>query len=111
MLDWCDRVGSYCVESLWSGAVVLDRYGLVIGGLSCWIVSAGLATICIGLLWWQPCVNKQGMPFLTGGGYIMQTSGKMLSICFNFCLNRQVAYMKVIRKHYSDYLRILAFCR
>ena len=83
--------------------------GSIVSGLSCWVAAAGLVATRVGLLWWQPYVNKQEMSFLTEGGYILQASGKMLSICFNFCLNRQVAYMKVIRKHYSDYLRILAF--
>ena len=67
---WCGALATR-VGLPWSGAAVPDRYGLMVGGLSCWIVSAGLATICIGFLWWQPYVNKQGMPFLTGGEGIL----------------------------------------
>lgn len=75
---------------------MLDRCGWS-GSYLCWI--AVVAAVC-----------KQTRNTLPDRrGYIVQASGKMLSICFNFCLNRQVAYMKVIRKHYSDYLRILAF--
>ena len=85
VLDWRDRVGSYCVESLWSGAAVPDRYGLMVGGLSCWIVSAGLVVTYVGLPWWQPYVDKQGMPFLTGGeGILCRQAGKCYRSALTF---------------------------
>lgn len=99
---WIAMVGSCRAGPLWFDGwwfVVLDCFGWS-GNYLHWI--SVVAAVC-----------KQTRNALLDrrGGYIVQISGKMLSICFNFCLNRQVAYMKVIRKHYSDYLRILAFCR